>query len=63
MNSSPRETTTMLHPLARFLGTAAFAALMAATAPAFASDGVIELNQAKIVAAGGYPFPPERTGW
>ena len=46
----------MLHQLARPLVIAATAALLAIATPVVAADGVIELNQAKIVAAGGYPY-------
>jgi hypothetical protein len=56
LKSSYPETTSMIDQLARPLGSTAFAALLAFAMPAFASDGVIELNQAKITAAGGYPY-------
>jgi hypothetical protein len=56
MNLSHKETTTMQHQIARTLKTAACAALLAVAMPAVATDGVIELNQAKILAAGGYPY-------
>jgi hypothetical protein len=46
----------MLHLRASRLGIAAAAALLGIAAVAAANDGVVELNQAKIEAAGGFPY-------
>lgn len=50
----------MLHQLARPLAAAAM--LLAVATPSLADDGVIELNQAKIVAAGGFPYTIASSG-
>jgi hypothetical protein len=41
---------------------AALLALVAASVPARASDGVIEINQTKVVAAGGFPYTISQPG-